>query len=195
MLLSRVDAEILKARLGPLPEPMARPVIVMLSGLPGAGKSYFARRLAERFPALILETDALRRILFPSPNYGAEENRRLFPSVHRLIEDLLKQGIPIIFDATNLLEFQREYVYHIADRTGAKLIIAKTEAPEETVAQRLAGRQRPSDPAELSEATWDVYLKMKATAEPIRRNHFVVDTSRDITPVIEKVLRDIRKGQ
>lgn len=189
---STADATLLKEKLGPLPEPTARPVVIMVSGLPGTGKSYLSRRLAERFPAIILETDALRRMLFPSPNYGWEENRRLFPALHRLIEDLLKRGIPLIFDATNLLEHQREYIYRSADQTGAKLIIVQTEAPKEVVAQRLAGRGRGIDRADRSEATWDVYLKMKATVEKIRRNHFVVDTSKDITPAVEKILREAK---
>ncbi|MBI2909868.1 MAG: ATP-binding protein [Chloroflexi bacterium] len=166
----------------------------MISGLPGTGKSHFARRLAERFPATILETDALRRILFPSPAYSAEENRRLFPAVNRLISDLLREGIPVIYDATNLLEFQRGYVYRIADHAGAKLIIVQSVAPEGVVVQRLDARRRSREPTDLSEATWEVYQKMKATAEPIQRNYFVVDTSRDITPVIEKVLRGIGEG-
>lgn len=193
-LPSAVNAQILRSRLGPLPEPLGRPVLVMISGLPGTGKSHFARRLAERFPATILETDALRRILFPSPAYSAEENRRLFPAVNRLISDLLREGIPVIYDATNLLEFQRGYVYRIADHAGAKLIIVQSVAPEGVVVQRLDARRRSREPTDLSEATWEVYQKMKATAEPIQRNYFVVDTSRDITPVIEKVLRGIGEG-
>jgi hypothetical protein len=31
---------------------------------------------------------------------------------------------------------------------------------------------------------------MKATAEKIGRRHFIADTTRDITPVIEKIVRE-----
>ncbi len=59
-----------------------------------------------------------------------------------------------------------------ADRAGARLLIVQTEAPEEVVLERLTGRQRFRDAGHLSDASWDVYLNMQATAEPIRRNYF-----------------------
>ena len=33
---------------------------------------------------------------------------------------------------------------------------------------------------------------MKTTVEEMRRNHYAVDTSRDITPVLDKVVREAR---
>ncbi|MDP6782725.1 MAG: hypothetical protein QGG56_04015 [Dehalococcoidia bacterium] len=40
--------DILRESLGTLPEPVANPPLVMVSGLPGTGKSYFCRYLLER---------------------------------------------------------------------------------------------------------------------------------------------------
>jgi len=34
---------------------------------------------------------------------------------------------------------------------------------------------------------------MKPAAQRIRRNHFAVDTSKDITPVIDKIVRRINQ--
>jgi hypothetical protein len=34
---------------------------------------------------------------------------------------------------------------------------------------------------------------MASSVEPIRRDHLAVDTSRDITPVIEKIVREIKR--
>jgi tRNA A37 threonylcarbamoyladenosine biosynthesis protein TsaE len=39
----------LKGSLGPLPEAMANPGFVVVSGLPGTGKTFFCRKLAERY--------------------------------------------------------------------------------------------------------------------------------------------------
>ncbi|MCZ6891349.1 MAG: AAA family ATPase, partial [Chloroflexi bacterium] len=50
-----------------LPEPVARPVLMIISGLPGTGKSHFSRRLTERVALAMLETDALRKALFSVP--------------------------------------------------------------------------------------------------------------------------------
>lgn len=187
------DVERLEKSLGELPLPTVRPAFVVVSGLPGTGKSHFCRRLAERSPLTILESDALRKVLIPSPTYSPEESARLFQVIHLLIEKLLKRGIPLVLDATNLLEHNREQLYHIADRVGAKMILVWVQAPPDVVRQRLEGRRAGASPVDHSEAGWGVYQKMRPTAEKIGRNYFAVDTSRDITPVIEKILREIRR--
>ncbi len=186
------DVQRLAGSLATLPEPVARPVVVAVSGLPGTGKSYFSARLVERLPVVILESDSLRRALFPNPDYGWRESARLFRACYLLIESLLVKGIPVILDATNLAERYREELYRIADRVGAKLILVRVTAPPGLVRARLEARAR--DPFSTSEADWQVYQAMKPTVERIRRKHFVVDTSRDITPVIEKIVSEAKKG-
>jgi predicted kinase len=187
------DVQKLKQGLGELPEPVANPVFVIVSGLPGTGKSHFSRKLAKRMPSVILESDALRKRMYPSPTYSAQESHRLFDACHRLIEELLDSGITVILDATNLVEQHRERLYHISQRLKAKLIIVRVEAPREIALQRLQGRSRGIDPGDNSDADSGVYQKMRARAERIRRNHFVVDTSRDITPVVDKIVRAARR--
>ena len=44
-----------------IPGPVAGPTLVVVSGLPGTGKSYFSARLAEKLDFLVLESDALRK--------------------------------------------------------------------------------------------------------------------------------------
>lgn len=194
MQQNQVSADLVKLKegLSPLPEPVVNPPFVVVSGLPGTGKSFFCRNLAQRMPFLILESDVLRKKLFPSPSYSVEESARLFSACHRLIAELLEKGIPVIFDATNLLERHRERLYQISDNAGAKLIIVRIQAPSAVVRQRLQARQEGVDPEDKSDAGWGVYQRMKYNAERIRRNHFVVDTSRDITPAIDKIMRAIR---
>jgi len=187
------DAQKLKQGLKELPEPVANPVFVVVSGLPGTGKSRFSRKLVERLPSVIVESDALRKRLFTSPTYSAQESHRLFNACHRLIEELLGSGIPVILDATNLVEQHRERLYHISQRLGVKLIIVQVEAPRELVLQRLQGRSRGVDPEDGSEAGWSVYQRMRTRVERIRRNYFAVDTSRDITSVIDKVVREAKR--
>lgn len=185
------DVERLAESLGQLPEPVAKPTLVAVSGLPGTGKSYFSTKLAERLPFVILESDALRRILFPRPTYSAEESTRLFRVVHRLIERLLKKGIPVILDATNLSERHREYLYSIAEHLGVKLVLVRVEAPPELVAGRLHQRQEIRE--SKSDADWMVYQRMRSSVEEIQRRHYAVDTSRDITPVLDKIVKEVTR--
>ena len=178
----------LRASLGPLPEPVVEPPFIALSGLPGTGKSHLSHQLSRRLPAVVVESDALRKTLLPRPTYSAKESAYLFSLIHRLIDEFLGKNIPVILDATNLSERNREYLYHIAERRGARLILVWVEAPPALVQARLEARkaagQTPSD------ADWQVYQKMKETREKITRRHFVVDTSRDISPVLEKIVRE-----
>lgn len=187
------DVDRLISSLPQWPPPVARPVILVVSGLPGSGKSYFSRRLVEQLPLLLLESDALRQVLFPNPGYTGRESSQLFRACHLLIEGLLRKGIPVLLDATNLVEENRERLYHIAEHTGAKLIIVHLKAPPEVVRERLRGRSDGVDVEDKSTADWQVYDRMRSTAEPIRRNHFVVDTSRDISPAVAKVVRETKR--
>lgn len=187
------DVDCLKQSLPALPEPVAAPALIVVSGLPGTGKSFFCGRLAEKASFLIIESDAMRKVLFPAPSYSADESARLFMGLHGLVQELLQRGIPIIFDATNLVEHHRERLYRIADKTRAKLVLVSVEAPPEVVYQRLQKRQNDSDPDGKSDADWNIYQRMKPAAGKIQRSHLVVDTERNITPVIDKILRLIRR--
>jgi len=185
------DVERLSVALGQLPEPAAEPAFIVVSGLPGTGKTYFCGKLAERLSFVILESDTLRKTLFQSPGYSAGESLRLFRAIHILIERLLKKGISIILDATNLSERNREYLYSIADRLDVKLVLIRVEAPPEVVRERLMTRQQDSD--SKSDAGWAIYRKMKASVQRIGRNHYAVDTSRDINPVLDKIVKDVMR--
>ena len=186
------DAHGLAGSLGTLPEPVIRPVLVVLSGLPGTGKTYFCQKLAAKIPSVVLESDALRKSLFPAPNYSPDESARLFLAIHHLIEDLLKKGISVILDATNLVESRRERLYSIAERFKAKLILVRLYAPPEVVYERLKARAE-GKASTFSDADWEVYQHLQPTAERIRRQHFVVNTAQDISPVIDKIVREINR--
>ena len=185
------DVERLTQSLGQFSDPVAEPTFIVVSGLPGTGKSYFCNKLAERLSFLILESDALRKVLFPSPGYDSEESSRLFRAVHLLIERLLRKGVSLILDATNLSERYREHLYSIVDRLDVELILVRVEAPPEVVYERLRARRENAE--NKSDAGWEVYQRMKSSVQKICRNYYAVDTSRDITPVLDKIVRAVTR--
>lgn len=168
-------------------ETMAKPVLLLLSGLPGTGKSFLARRLAEALPFVIIESDVVRKILFPQPLYTAQESRWVHRTCHALMARLLKRGVRVIYDATNLIEYHRELVYRIAQKAGARLVVVKTVASEEVVRERLRARQE--EARELSDADWRVYRRMASRQEQVSHPHLVIDTSEDLEEAVAKVLR------
>lgn len=182
--MSRVEAELKICA-----EATSKPVLFLISGLPGTGKSFLSRRLAARISCVIVETDLIRKLISPSPTYTPKENECVYAICHALIRELLMRGYRVVFDATNLIERNREILYHIADQVGAKLIIIRTVASEEAIRQRIAKRKAGADPQNRSDAGWTVHQKMKAVQERIGRNYFVIDTTQEIDSAVEKILR------
>ena len=186
------DVETLKSRLPALPPPVANPYLVLMCGLPGAGKTHFALRLAAEMPLQMIESDAARKALMGVPAYNAEENLRVFAACRRLMDELLNNGVPVLLDATNVTERDRAYSYTAAEGRGAEVVVVRVKAPESEVRRRLRRRERGLAKDGASNAGWDVYLKMRTREEPVARPHFVVDTSKDITPAIVKISNKLK---
>lgn len=186
------DVRRIEQALGPLPAAVAAPALVVLTGLPGAGKSHLARELSRRYPLAVLNSDALRAVLFPHPQHSDEENARLFPATHVVLDRLLARGVSAVLDATNLREAHRRPLYQLAERRGARLVVVQVTAPEEMAKERLRRRRRGETPGDISEAGLEVYDKMRADAEPVRRPHIVVDTSKDVGPALDKILAELQ---
>jgi len=189
------DARRIEECIQPLPPPGSTPALVVVSGLPGSGKSYFGRCLASHHPIARLESDALRKALFGQPTHSPEESRRLFAACHYVLDRLLGAGIPALLDATNLREVHRHQLYAIANGHGAQLVLVHVRAPAAVVEQRLAARASRADPEDLSDAGPEVYQRMRSLAQAIRRPHIVVDTSADIEPALAAVLRQLEEGR
>jgi predicted kinase len=180
-------------RLANTDETTAWPVLIMLCGLPATGKSYLARCLVEQMPFVIVETDFVRKTLFPSPTYSAQESNLVHDVCHALMGKLLKCGARVIFDATNLLEFHREKVYRLARSTAAKLVVVQTVASETVVKERLEKRKVARNPADISDANWAIYQRMASVQQPIGHPHLTIDTSGDLEAAVNKILRMIQK--
>jgi predicted kinase len=184
------DTDKLYASLGELPQAVKNPALVLVSGLPGTGKTYFSKQLLERLPFVILESDYLRRALNQSPTHSRSESARLFIAIHLLCERLLREGHSVIVDATNLTEKNRQYFYDISDRTGIKLIIVQVNAPPLVVKGRLDKRGK--EPDNNSDADWKVYSRMRKSVDKIKRKHYSVDTSVDYTWILDEIVEEIQ---
>ena len=160
--------------------------LIMLVGRPASGKSYLARRLAERTGAELLQTDALRLELFARPRYTAAEHAAVYGEAHLRIATCLRDGRSVLFDATNLDEPKRWAVYELADAAGATLMIVLTFAPPDVIERRLAGRAAGLDPLDRSEADWAIYRKM-GRPDPIGRPHLLVNSAVDLAAAVELI--------
>ena len=171
-----------------------QPLLVAMCGLPGTGKSYFAAKLTEQLPFLVLETDRLRKVLVEHPKYTTAEHRRVFRSCYYLIEYYLANGYSVLFDATNLNEEFRTHLYDISESTGAPLAVVHATAPLNTVRRRLKQRKADRHANTYSDAGWLIYTRLVPVEEPVRREHYALDSSKSIAPVLERVDSWARSG-
>ena len=170
------------------------PFLLVLTGLPGTGKSYLSKRLRRRLPLLVLESDRLRKVLARSPKYTPGESSLLFSACHLLVEEFLGQGWQILFDATNLTEKFRQPLRNIAARRGVPFLVVRCTAPADLVRRRLADRGAGAHPSDYSEAGWRIYSRMHPYEEAVEGRHLNVDTSLDILGVEEEVVNVVRSG-
>lgn len=77
------------------------PLFVMLVGLPGAGKSTFAKKYADENDLVYLSSDKIREELYGDEN--CQDNpSKVFEVLRLRTLDYLKKGIGVIYDATNI---------------------------------------------------------------------------------------------
>ena len=85
-----------------------------LTGLPASGKSSITRELVAKLEALgiravVLESDEMRKILTPEPDYSAEERDAFYRSLALIGELLTRSSTNVIFDATANKRTYRDY--------------------------------------------------------------------------------------
>jgi predicted kinase len=176
-----------------------QPVLVMMCGLPGTGKSTLARRLAEQLPAVIVESDRVRQEIFSPPVYTADESQHVHRICHVLMGWYLRHYYHVVYDATNLYEYHRRLAYGLAARNGARLVVAEVIASEDVIRERLSPRRRKesvtSVATDYSDAGWEVYLRMRRRAEPIQHDHLSIDTSDGDVEWAVKCVLEAAKGR
>jgi predicted kinase len=114
-----------------------RPLLVLLVGLPGTGKSRLARRLGAALQAQVVESDRVRKQLFAEPRYTGGEHAAVYGWCHTMLRSALVVGRSVVFDATNL----EERVRAPGDRVGDVPTVAR--AGTDAAAGRTARPSRP----------------------------------------------------
>ena len=188
--LRPADLPLLRSALADeLPPPSATPGLVILCGLPGTGKSHFARELAARAPFIWLSSDRTRKLLVARPQYSRREHRRVFAAMHVLTRGYLRDGYSVVFDATNLNENVRAPLYAVAAEAGIDPLIIRFTAARALVRQRLAARASGAADAAQSDADWRIYSLMAAADQPVPHPHILAQTPEDLEPALQETLR------
>jgi predicted kinase len=119
-----------------------QPVLVMLYGYPGAGKTNFASHLAEALSAANLQTDRIRHELFENVTYNKEEDQIVNNLGQYMAEEFLKAGVSVVLDSDVSRLSQRRALRDVARKTHAKPVLIWLQIDIESAQQRLNSRDR-----------------------------------------------------
>lgn len=105
--------------------------LVWITGLSGSGKTTLAQHLNDRWPrsrnCIMLDGDALRRILGPGIGHMRDDRMRLGLTYARLATMLAQQGVDAIVATVSMFE---EVYAQIQSQTNACLVYAATPLSE-----------------------------------------------------------------
>jgi len=136
-------------------------MLILITGLPGAGKTTFALALAEASGAVHLNTDRVRAALGLRGQYDPESKQKVYFRLITLLETHLREGKNAIVDGTLYRAQIRKPFLDLAEKLQVRVKWIEICAKEETIRQRLCIK-RP-----FSEADFRVYLKIKEAYEPL----------------------------
>jgi predicted kinase len=162
--------------------------LIILSGLPGTGKTTFAQALSKVLDFAHIESDAIRRAVAPVPLYSTAESGVVFRQVEADARAALAAGRHALIDATNLTHRDRKRFLKLAEVSGARLVAVRLVAPVATIRERLS---RPRDGH--SQATFEIYEQMRHRSQPFAGAVLVVDTRFDLGPAL-RLTRDVAEG-
>lgn len=77
---------------------LSRPLVIMVVGLPGSGKSFFARQFAEMFSAPLVSIDFVRHAVAPESAYDPSEDAVVGQIAQHEVDELLKTGKTFMID-------------------------------------------------------------------------------------------------
>jgi predicted kinase len=167
----------------------AAPALILLSGVPGAGKTTFAHALQRRLSFTHGESDRVRSTLTRRPVFSPGEHAALFAIVERRARDAIARGSHALVDATNLTTRDRRRFLRMAEELALTLVAVRVVAPAETIRERLTTPR-----TGFSTAGVEVFERMSARPQPFTIPVVVVDSRFPLDPALELLNQLVESG-
>ena len=119
-----------------------KPLLILLYGFPGSGKTYFARQLTEHLQAAHVHGDRIRGELFDHPRYDKEENEVIAQLMDYMTGEFLNAGLSVIYDTNALRVGQRRVLRDMARKSHAQPLLIWFQIDTESSFVRTQNRDR-----------------------------------------------------
>lgn len=129
-------------------------MLVILGGLPGAGKTTLARGLAQRLAAVHVRIDSIEQALRSAPALARGVREEGYLAAYAVAEDNLRLGHTVIADSVNPIAITREAWRGVAARAGVHALEVEVVCSD-SVEHRRRVETRASDIAGLALPRWE----------------------------------------
>lgn len=119
---------------------LAQPLILMVVGNPGAGKSFFAKQFSDTFGAPVVSIDRVRYELFVNPQYNADENDIVNRLTAYQIEELFKTRRTFLVDGACNIKAERFRLTQAAKKAGYGTLTIWVQTDDATAQARALKR-------------------------------------------------------
>ncbi len=158
-------------------------ILLVVFGLPGTGKTTFARALAARLGMPHFNTDIIRAELGRKQQYDLRDKSFIYARMLERARGELQEGKGVILDGTFHREIFRNPFTELGRELGIPVKWIEITAGEDVVRKRVSGT-RP-----YSEADFEVYLKIRKEFEPLEVKALRLHSdSGDLPEMIEKTV-------
>lgn len=119
---------------------LSRPVILIMIGTPGSGKSFFARQFAETFNVPLVSYDGIRSTLFETPKFDREQESFINTIAYQQLIELLKTEKTILLDGGHNVRADRHALAKRALKAGYDTLTIWVQTDEPTSMYRATKR-------------------------------------------------------
>jgi predicted kinase len=167
-------------------------MLVILSGLPGVGKSTVARELARQIGAAHIRIDSIEQAIMESENFCGQMNEAGYRVGYAVAVDNLRIGRTVVADSVNPLDITRDAWIEVARHGGTDAVEVELVCSDSTEHRRRI-ETRPADEPWLKPLTWQDIVSRDY--QPWNRKHLIVDTARHSVEQVVAIIREILPGK